>query len=129
MDAGEPVCYLLETADGSEKTYVGATINVERRLRQHNGEISGGARATKGRQWHRVGYVRGFESWNSCLKFEWRWKYYGRKYEKSSGRTPMERRLRALIRLLNDWGKEQLEIVWEDSCAQDLWNICNTVRE
>jgi len=31
--------YLLECTDGS--TYVGATVNLDRRLRQHNKEIKG----------------------------------------------------------------------------------------
>ena len=36
--------YLLECTDNS--TYVGATVDVDRRLRQHNKEIKGGAHAT-----------------------------------------------------------------------------------
>jgi predicted GIY-YIG superfamily endonuclease len=41
------------------RTYVGVTTNVPRRHRQHNGEIAGGARATRaGRPW-RIGLVRG----------------------------------------------------------------------
>ncbi len=38
-------CYALELA-GSRRTYVGYTIDPARRLRQHNGELSGGAAAT-----------------------------------------------------------------------------------
>jgi predicted GIY-YIG superfamily endonuclease len=37
-------CYLLYTDAG--QTYVGATVDVARRLRQHKRKISGGARAT-----------------------------------------------------------------------------------
>jgi structure-specific endonuclease subunit SLX1 len=41
------------------RTYVGVTTDVERRHRQHNGEIAGGARATRaGRPWS-IGVVRG----------------------------------------------------------------------
>jgi len=35
-----------------ERTYVGVATNAERRLRQHNGELVGGARTTRaGRPW------------------------------------------------------------------------------
>lgn len=40
--------YLLRCADGS--LYAGVTTDVSRRLAQHNGEISGGARYTRGRR-------------------------------------------------------------------------------
>jgi len=36
--------YLLVSSDNA--TYVGATVDIERRLRQHNKEIKGGAHAT-----------------------------------------------------------------------------------
>jgi predicted GIY-YIG superfamily endonuclease len=112
MDDGTRwVCYLL-VADGG-RTYIGATVNPERRLRQHNREITGGARATAGRVWERVCYVRGFVDNHAALQFEWRWKYYGRKYDKSGG-TPVERRIRSLRRLLGDekWAGAGLEIIW-----------------
>jgi predicted GIY-YIG superfamily endonuclease len=41
------------------RTYVGVTTDVDRRARQHNGELRGGARTTRaGRPWQ-VGAVRG----------------------------------------------------------------------
>ena len=40
--------YLLECADGS--LYTGVATDVARRLRQHNGELAGGARYTSGRR-------------------------------------------------------------------------------
>jgi len=40
--------YLLECADGS--LYTGVARDIERRLKQHNGEIAGGARYTSGRR-------------------------------------------------------------------------------
>ena len=66
-------CYLLETLD-KRKTYVGATIDPDRRLRQHNGELSGGASATRGLVWRRICCVEGFPSEGAALQFEWRWK-------------------------------------------------------
>ena len=93
--------YLLESSD--KATYVGATIDVDRRLRQHNKEIKGGAHATgikvaKGEIWHRVCYVKGFPDWTAALQFEWRWKQLSRKL--SSALLPLDRRCRALKTLL-----------------------------
>jgi len=90
-------CYLLATCDGrSEKTYVGVTPNLDRRLRQHNGEISGGAKATTGRRWERICHVRGFPDHRAALQFEWRWKQVSRGLDGA----PLKRRLRALQVLL-----------------------------
>ncbi len=94
--------YLLVSSDGA--TYVGATVDVDRRLRQHNQEISGGARATgmkveKGEIWRRHCYVKGFPDWQACLQFEWRWKQLSRKLSKTI--PPLERRMIALDELLH----------------------------
>ena len=40
--------YILRCADGS--LYTGVTTDLERRMRQHNGAILGGARYTRGRR-------------------------------------------------------------------------------
>jgi predicted GIY-YIG superfamily endonuclease len=92
-------CYMLQSHDG-KKTYVGATIDPNRRLRQHNGEIAGGARATHGRSWRRHFLVEGFPDEKSALRFEWRWKYLTRQ---APGDTFLERRTHALSLLLSDF--------------------------
>lgn len=91
-------CYMLASLDG-KKTYVGATVNPDRRLRQHNGEICGGARATKGRAWRRVFLIGGFAEEREALRFEWRWKWLTRSAA-AIGATWMERRQFALAQLL-----------------------------
>lgn len=93
--------YLLEASNKS--TYIGATVDLERRLRQHNKEISGGAVATgkkvaKGETWRRHCYVSGFPSWQAALQFEWRWKQLSRKLPQSL--KPLDRRMQALDQLL-----------------------------
>ena len=66
--------YLLVSSEGP--TYVGATIDLNHRLRQHNGEISGGAKATSkcAGSWTRVCHIEGFVDECAALQFEWSWK-------------------------------------------------------
>lgn len=88
--------YVLQSLD-RKRTYIGATVDVDHRLDQHNGVLKGGARATAGRQWERVIYVTGFPTWNDALKFEWRWKHITRTYNYGFG---LAGRVRALLHLV-----------------------------
>ena len=98
----ESFVYLLVSTKGN--TYIGATIDLDRRLRQHNGEIKGGAHATttkvsKGEIWIRAAHVTGFPDWQSALQFEWRFKQLSRKIPLKM--QPLERRLKALKQLIS----------------------------
>lgn len=93
--------YLLVSTSGA--TYVGATVDLDRRLRQHNKELKGGAHATgmkvaQGQTWTRAAHVSGFPDWQATLQFEWRWKQLTRKLPPSM--NPLERRMNALKELL-----------------------------
>lgn len=93
--------YLLVSTDNA--TYIGATIDLDHRLRQHNKEIKGGAHATsmkvlKGEVWTRACHISGFPNWQAALQFEWRWKQISRKL--SPKMLPLERRMQALKELL-----------------------------
>lgn len=109
--------YLLLSSDNA--TYVGATVDLDRRLRQHNKEIKGGAHATgmkvqKGETWIRVAHVEGFPDWTAALQFEWRWKHLTRKLSPSM--KPLQRRMLALKQLLEldrPTSKAQLYSDWE----------------
>ncbi len=95
-------CYMLYTEE--RQTYIGATKDVSRRLRQHNGEIVGGARATgirvgQGLTWKRACYIKNIPDWRSALQIEWRWKQLGRTRFKAV-RDPIMRRLNSLKYLL-----------------------------
>jgi putative endonuclease len=66
------VCYLLKS-ETSNRTYIGVTTNLKKRLRQHNGEICGGAKYTRShRPWKPVLCVSGFYTKNQALSFEYR---------------------------------------------------------
>ena len=67
--------YILrsENPNHPRRTYVGYTVNLRRRLRQHNGEITGGAKYTHiGRPYKLVCYIEGFPNKTNALQFEWR---------------------------------------------------------
>jgi structure-specific endonuclease subunit SLX1 len=130
--------YLLISTNGL--TYVGATKNVDKRLRQHNGELAGGAWATtskvvKGETWSRVCYISGFPDWKSALQFEWRWKNISRKI--SFSKKPLERRMDALKQLLalerstskaipyENWS-DNPEIHFENACAENYYTALNS---
>lgn len=87
-------CYLLEC---NKKTYVGATLDPDRRFKQHNGLLSGGAKATRGFIWRRVCLVGVFPEERDALQFEWKWK----NLTKSQTGSSLERRRRALEILIN----------------------------
>ena len=97
--------YFIKSTNGS--TYIGATVDLDKRIRQHNKEIKGGATATsikvnQGEIWCYHCYVENFPSWNEALKFEWRWKQISRQLQKKNpSQKPIEKRLEALNILLS----------------------------
>lgn len=105
--------YCLATVEEPINTYIGATVDVDRRLSQHNGEKSGGAKCTSKRPecWYRVCYVQGFLDNHQALSFEWHWKYYSKKVKAD----PLTRRQKGLDSCLV-WFKEkhgiQLEVIY-----------------
>jgi len=123
--------YLLESSC-KRATYVGATVNLDRRLRQHNKELVGGAHATgvkvaRGQTWRRVCHVTGFPTWQAALQFEWRFKQLTRMEpsSSSSSQSPLDRRKAALQKLLAlpqstskaipyaEWPSGGPTVVWE----------------
>ena len=91
-------CYFLGQPNNWQgQTYNGYTVDLKRRLRQHNGEIKGGAHATtkKGKDsWVFIAVLTS-DSWNDisrAMQCEWQCRYPTRKkprphcYSGSSGR-------------------------------------------
>lgn len=72
-NVGSWVVYVLSSVPCPCRTYAGVSNNYPHRHRQHNGEISGGASATKtGRPWKIAALAHGFGSDKSAaLRFEW----------------------------------------------------------
>ena len=73
-------CYIVHNANGN--TYNGYTVNLTRRLRQHNGHLKGGARATHNRgPWNFLAVLTS-TSWDcvsTAMRHEWSIKYPTRK--------------------------------------------------
>jgi structure-specific endonuclease subunit SLX1 len=112
--------YILESSD-CKATYVGATVDLNHRLRQHNKDLAGGAHATsvkvaQGCTWNRICFIQGFPDWPAALQFEWRLKQLSRKLLKgdtsksdtsksdtsnNKNSKPIERRIQALHQLLS----------------------------
>ena len=84
--------YLLENTI-NKKTYLGVTVNINRRIRQHNGELVGGARYTssnKGEgEWHLRAIVNNLTK-SQALSYE---RIVKNKRRKGKGKTPLEKRL------------------------------------
>lgn len=69
--------YVLLCADGS--FYCGITTNPKRRLKQHNGEIKGGAKYTRGRGPHRIVFIKKAMNRSIASKLEYQFKRLSRK--------------------------------------------------
>lgn len=106
------VVYCLSTVEEPICTYIGATIDKDRRIDQHNkGRKAGGAKITSKRpfEWYRVCYVKGFLDKHSALSFEWHWKHFSRKH---TG-TPLTKRQKGLDSCLEWSSNKNLEVIYE----------------
>ena len=97
--AGPAFVYILQSKTRPARSYVGVTNNIQRRLRQHNGHLVGGAR-----------YTHSFRPWNmhslfqlstrhEALSLEWKIKHQRRRADGTgvSGRVATAERLAALF--------------------------------
>jgi predicted GIY-YIG superfamily endonuclease len=122
---GQPVCYVLASSD-SHRTYVGYTIDLSRRIRQHNGELSGGARATRGNRPYRVLFcVEGFANHREAMSFE--------RCLKNTSRhkrgNPVGRRVYGLrdLALHPRWTSRRLKVRWYSKMAHSISESCCSI--
>tara|TARA_B100000795_G_scaffold266389_1_gene249505 strand:- start:884 stop:1504 length:621 start_codon:yes stop_codon:yes gene_type:complete len=113
--------YALQSIS-TNKSYVGASTNFSRRIRQHNSEIKGGAKYTRcAKDWKCIYRVNGFVD-TDALKFEWWLKHSGkvsgkrkRRFIRSAGRG-VNGRITNLQRVfhLEKWQDVPLTVTWCD---------------
>lgn len=108
-------CYILRNKDVTYKnlTYNGSTNDPYRRLRQHNGEISGGAKATHGKgEWEIYVLLTGFKTHVNALSCEWKIKHPTNKKIRPKKYSGIEGRVKALNVILNldKWTNQCIDI-------------------
>ena len=137
--------YILICSDKKQSVYVGATVDLDKRLRKHNREIGGGADETgikvfSGHTWTRAGYISEFPTWKEALKFEWRWHKTAerciqmRKENSNKRLSNLERNIEALRRVLSrdrptdtamkysEWENGKGPVLnWELDTAEHIW--------
>lgn len=87
-------CYIIYSEN---RTYNGYTVNLEKRLRQHNGELKGGAKSTRGRSWEYLAVISD-PLWTKqdAMKFEWLMRYPTRKKPRPKEYCGVDGRLKSL---------------------------------
>ena len=105
-------CYILRSLNDSHpnRTYVGSTNDIHRRLRQHNRELVGGAKATAvGTPYEHYCIITGFPNHRSALRCEWLLKHPDNKVKRSPKYNGVNGRIIGLNELLT---------------TSDKWNDC-----
>ncbi|KFK31729.1 hypothetical protein AALP_AA6G151500 [Arabis alpina] len=113
--------YLILSTNQPIKTYVGITTDFTRRLKQHNGEIRGGAKASSaGRPWLCACLINGFTCLSQASSFEAKWKIFSRKLprrkineEMNQSDALLQHRRRALDKVQDSLECSHLEIDWK----------------
>jgi predicted GIY-YIG superfamily endonuclease len=92
------LCYVLYSTV-TNRIYIGYTNDFPHRIRQHNGEILGGAKKThRFRPWKKLCSVHGFYDNSSALRFEWRLQHPGIRRKKGENTINFaEKSLRKVI--------------------------------
>lgn len=105
VPASSAYCYILgqtsQLSRGTGKTYNGYTVNLKRRLRQHNGIIKGGAHATRGNgPWEFIAIMT-CDNWTNvrAMQVEWLIRYPTRKKPRPLAFAGARGRIQSLVEI------------------------------
>jgi len=116
-------CYILTNG---VLTYNGSTNNLIRRLRQHNGEITGGAKYTKNKgPWYYIFIMEGFKNKIDALKCEWKIKHPTGKRIRPKCYCGINGRIKSLNIVLNNHTLQDEYVVYIND---DLSNLIDTQK-
>lgn len=130
-------CYIIRSINPKflNSTYNGSTNNLTRRLRQHNGELVGGAKATRGKgPWVYMVVWEGFQTHREALSCEWRIKHPSNSRKRPSEYNGVKGRIKSLNLLvgLDCWTKQSSGMIngydyklYLDENLCDLVNLVN----
>ena len=126
-------CYIIKSTV-SNLSYNGSTNNPIRRLRQHNGEIMGGAYRTKnGQPWIYIAVLKGLPNHINALSCEWRIRYPSNKRKKELKYNGINGRIIGLneVLKLTQWTKQctilNKDINLELFILKDYVNLINNL--
>lgn len=107
-------CYLIYSTS-SMKTYIGITNNLDKRLKQHNKLLKGGAKCTKQcDDWNYKIIVEGFKDRATVSSFEWYWKHQQTIQNKWTHTRPgIDNKINRLHNLLSEERWKHLTICYE----------------
>jgi predicted GIY-YIG superfamily endonuclease len=117
-------CYILKSNNAKfiNRTYVGSTNLLSRRIRQHNGEIKGGACATAITRPNEIFcYISGFKNKIIALKSEWLLKHPDGSSKRNIKYSGIKGRLDGINELFNN--SEKWKIINDGS------ELCIYIKE
>lgn len=102
-------CYFIVTAN---RTYIGITNLLSKRIKQHNNQIKGGAKSTSMyTNWKYHTIIGNFKSKSEAASFEWYWKHVKNNNKWIGTKSGINNKMNRLIELLLEEKWDHLQIV------------------
>ena len=121
-------CYILRNGCEKDKgrTYNGYTNRPARRIRQHNGDLVGGAKYTKrygNNSWEMYVLIKGFPTSQNAMQCEWRIKHPNNRRRRSSKYFSPVGRIEGLNRILKSKRWTSRSNIENDMIDLEIWIV------